>query len=135
MDLFKWNLRYTVGIWNLINWNQKNIWNIEDQILNGPFSMSWAIYGPNHSKSGHFCADFKWFLTKSGAFVRFQRVGLLDFRSHSKSRPLANQPLFYHSKYGLVQTSDPYCISANFAYCSKRMESIVHKGPTQRGSE
>ena len=33
-------------------------------------------------------------------------VGLLDFRTHSKSRPFAIQPLFDHSKYRLVLISD-----------------------------
>ena len=32
----------------------------------------------------------------------FQRVGLLDFRSHLKSRAFAKQPLFDYSKSGLV---------------------------------
>ena len=37
-------------------------------------------------------------------------VGLPDFRSHSKSRPFANQPLFDHCKSRLVWISDPHCI-------------------------
>ena len=39
-------------------------------------------------------------------------VGLPDFRSHSKSGPFANQPLFDHSKSRLVQISDLYCTVA-----------------------
>ena len=39
----------------------------------------------------------------------FQMVGLPDFRSHSKSRPFATQPLFDHSKSRLVQISDLHC--------------------------
>ena len=31
----------------------------------------------------------------------FQMVGLLDFRSHSKSRPFATQPIYDHSKSSL----------------------------------
>ena len=34
-------------------------------------------------------------------------VGLPDFGSHSKSRPLETQPLFDHSKSRLVRISDP----------------------------
>ena len=43
-------------------------------------------------------------------------VGLLDFRSHSKSRPFANQLLFEHSKYGHVQISDPHCMLFRLTY-------------------
>ena len=47
-------------------------------------------------------------------------VGLLDFRSHSKSRPFANQPLFDHLKSRLVQILDPHCTSNDtFAYLFK----------------
>ena len=35
--------------------------------------------------------------------VGFQMVGRLEFKSHSKSRPFANQPLFDHSKSGHVR--------------------------------
>ena len=37
-------------------------------------------------------------------------VGLSDFRSHSKSRPFATQPLFDHSKSRLVRISDLHCV-------------------------
>ena len=49
---------------------------------------------PDHWKSWHFCSDFKWFLTKCDHFSEFQMVGLPDFRSSSKSKPFATQPLF-----------------------------------------
>ena len=68
-----------------------------------------TIQKPTHSKSGHFCLDFKWFPTKWQPLCRFQMVRLLDFRSCSKSRPFANQSLFDHSKSGLVWISDPHC--------------------------
>ena len=42
--------------------------------------------------------------------VSFQIVGLLDFRSHSKSGPFAIQPLFDHSNSGQGRISDPHCI-------------------------
>ena len=35
-------------------------------------------------------------------------VGFPDFRSHSKSRPFATQPLFDHLKSRLVSISDPH---------------------------
>ena len=38
---------------------------------------------------------------------RFQIVGLPDFRSHSKSRPSATQPLLDHLKSRLGRISDP----------------------------
>ena len=39
----------------------------------------------------------------------FQMVGLLDFRSHSKSGPFATQLLNDHLKSRLVRISDPHC--------------------------
>ena len=44
-------------------------------------------------------------------------VELLDFRSHSKSRPFATQPLFDHSKSRLVRISDPNCIWFVYIFC------------------
>ena len=41
-------------------------------------------------------------------------IGLLDFRSNSKSGPFASQPLFDYSKSRLVWISDPHCISLHF---------------------
>ena len=43
----------------------------------------------------------------------YQMVGLLDFRTHSKSRPFAIQPLLDHSKYRLVLISDCHCMFHN----------------------
>ena len=51
---------------------------------------------------------------------------LLDFRSHSKSGPFANQPLFDHSKSRLVQISDPHCIVHNIQ--DTNLVSIVFSG-------
>ena len=62
-----------------------------------------TIHKPDHSKSGRFCLNFKWFLTNGSHLPGFQMVGLPDFRSHSKSGPLATQHLF-------VWISDPHCI-------------------------
>ena len=75
-----------------------------------------TIWKPDNSKSGHFCPDFKWFLTKwlpfawlsDGWDYGFQMVRILDYRSHSKYGPFETQPLFDHSKSRLVRISDPH---------------------------
>ena len=86
-----------------------------------------------HLKSGLFedwildGLDFKWFWTiqnpdvlaqisngfwRNGNYSsKFQIVWLPNFRSHSKSRPFATQPLCDHLKSRLVRISDPHCIS------------------------
>ena len=84
---------------------------IEVQILYGwALAMAIAlvptIRKQDHSKSRHFCPDFKWFLTNWQPFVQ---IGLLDFRSHSKSRPFATQTIFDHLKSRLGQISDLHC--------------------------
>ena len=58
-------------------------------------------------------------------------VGLPDFKSHSKSRPFATQPLFDHSKSRLVWVSDPHCaysVSHQMKHVSSRnMKKIFQK--------
>ena len=82
---------------------------LKDQISNGlvfkglGYSFSYSC-GPNHSKSGHFCPDFKWFLTKWQPFVQISNSWASKFISHSKSRLFANQPHFQSFK---IQTN-PY---------------------------
>ena len=49
------------------------------------------------------------FIQNSAHLSGFQMVGLLDFWSHLKSEPFANQPLFEHLKSRLVPISDPHC--------------------------
>ena len=101
-----------MGIWNLWPFKiRKHLKSrlFENQISNGlVFKRSGLSYGPNHLKSEHFCPDFKWLLAKWWPFVRISDgwAGLLNFRSHSKSEPFANQPLFDHSKSGLVWISE-----------------------------
>ena len=41
--------------------------------------------------------------------VSFQMIGFQDLRSHSRSGPFANQPLFDHFKSKQVCISDPHC--------------------------
>ena len=80
----------------------------EGQISNGPafkwlgFSNGYS-YSPNHSKSERFCLDFKCFFDKMAAICP-------DFKSHSKSRPFATQPLLDHLKSRQGRISDPNCI-------------------------
>ena len=96
------------GIWNLTIQNLETfeIWTFSWSDFKGSgFSY---CYGPNHSKSGHFCPD----MTKWWPFIQIQMVVLLDFRSRLKSGPFANQPLFDHwnPKSRLVRISYPLCI-------------------------
>ena len=55
----------------------------------------------NHYKSGGFCSDFKWFLTKWPSFVRISNGWDSEFQIHLKSEPFSDQPLFDHLKSGL----------------------------------
>ena len=74
-------------------------------------SMQWS--GSDYSgelksdrlKSGRFCPDIKWFLTKWQIFVWISDpIRNPDHLLH------ATQPLFDHSKSRLVRISDPHCI-------------------------
>ena len=66
-----------------------------------------SIQKLDHSKT--FLSRFNFFLQNGRHLSGFQMVELSDFRSHSKSGPYANQPLFDHSKSRLIQISDPHC--------------------------
>ena len=66
------------------------------------FCCNGYSYSPIHLNTG----PFKIRNILSG----FQMIGLSDFRSHSKSKPFATQPLFDHSKSILVWISDSHCI-------------------------
>ena len=89
-----------------------NSWLFEHWISNGPvfkgsgYSCSYS-YSPNHLKTGPFKNQTTWkhdilvrisngFWQNGSQLSRFQIVELPDFRSHSKSWSLANQPLFEH---------------------------------------
>ena len=83
--------------------------------------MGWISYGwalamaiaivPTIKKTGPF--EIWTFLSRLqidfDKLSGFQMVGLPDFRSCSKSRPFATQPIFDHSKSRLVRISDPHC--------------------------
>ena len=73
----------TMGIWNPTIWNPETfeIWKhlksrpFEGHISNSgslavAIALALTIRKPDHSKSGCFCPDFKWFLTKWLPFVR-----------------------------------------------------------------
>ena len=72
---------------------------------------------PNHSKTGPFKIQMCLFgfqiVWQNGDHLSgFQMVGLLYFRSHSKSGLFATQPLFGHQKSRLVQIT-VLCLSQN----------------------
>ena len=73
-----------------------------------------AMVPTNHLKTEPFkiltfLSGFKMFFDKMAAIcLNLKWLGFLDFRSHSKSRPSANQPLLDHSKLKLVRISNPH---------------------------
>ena len=78
----------------------------EDQISNGPVLEGLGFnssYCPHHLKTRPFKT---WIFVpisnglsqNCGHLYEFQMVGLLDFRSHLKSRPFLNQPIFDYYK-------------------------------------
>ena len=82
---------------------------------------------PNHSKTKPF--EIQTFL--SGFHIVFNKMlaiwqdfkfQISDFRSHSKFRPFANQPVFDHSKSRLVWNSDP-----TVAAFTKLWQCATHK--------
>ena len=80
---------------------------LEGQISNGPALTMAKLWTKNY-KTG----PFEIWMFLSG----FQMAGLSDFRSHSKSRPFASQPLYIHLKSKLVWISDPHCIKLHIVY-------------------
>ena len=77
---------------------------LEGQISNDPFSNCRALamaVVPTIRKLDIFVRISNGFQQNGGPLSGFQMVGLLDFRSHSKSRPLLD-----HSKFGWI--SDPH---------------------------
>ena len=53
-----------------------------------------TIQKPNHLKSGHFCMDFKWFLTKRRSFVHFSKGWGSGFQTSFKIRIICNPTSF-----------------------------------------
>ena len=79
-------------------------------------------YSPNHSKTGPFkiFVQISNGLWQNGGHVSgFQIMGLPDFRSLLKSRPLSTQLLLDHLKSRLGQISDPHCIWFSNGWASR----------------
>ena len=108
-------------IWNPTIWKQDflKVWfQMVRFFKRSGYSYCYS-HSPNHLKTGPyeiqtFLSEIQIVFDKMAAICWFQMVGLLDFGSHSKSRPFEAQPLFDHSKSRLVWISDPHCTS-NFA--------------------
>ena len=85
-----------VGIRNLTIQNPETfeIWTFKDYILNGPYFKGYSV-SPNHSKTKHFCPDFKWFMTKLRLFVWILKYWAARFQVSFKFRPFANQPFYW----------------------------------------
>ena len=88
-----------------------NTRNLEDQksddlkswLFKGLISIGRVINSKLVPLSPDFKINARW-----QPLVSFQMVGLLDFRSHLKSRPFANRPLFDHSESWNVWISDTH---------------------------
>ena len=66
--------------------------------------INWTIWNPDFFV---WISNSVW--QNGGHLSGFQMVGLPDFRSHSKSRPFATQPLLNHLKSRLGRISDSHC--------------------------
>ena len=105
MSLFKWSCFQMVGI-----------------------ALVPTIWKLDHSKSGCFCSDIKWFLTKQLPFIRINMVGLRDFRSHSKSEPFKRMSKHSDFKWCLDKSfriSSPHCIGLVHYYLNHRCLGII----------
>ena len=83
-----------MGIWYLTIWNPeafkiRTFWKLDFKW----FGFKWSGFSNSYS----FSPDCKWSTQIAAILVSFQMVGLWEFRSHSESRPFANQPLFKSS--------------------------------------
>ena len=102
-------------IWNPTIWKQDflKVWfQMVRFFKRSGYSYCYS-HSPNHLKTGPyeiqtFLSEIQIVFDKMAAICWFQMVGLLDFGSHSKSRPFEAQPLFDHSKSRLVWISDPH---------------------------
>ena len=86
-------------------WRSDFKWSVFSHLKTGPFKI-------RTKKSGFQMVKTRWRL------VGFQMVGLPDFRSHSKSGPFTNQPLFDHLKSGQGRISDPHCSQHSIGHCT-----------------
>ena len=84
----------------------------EGQISNGQalaMAIVPIIWKLDHSKSGCFCLDFKWFLTKSRPFVWITNGWASGFQIPFEFQTICNPTFFDHSKSRLVRISDSRC--------------------------
>ena len=99
------------GIWNLTIWNS-DFFKVGFQMVrlsNGlvlAIAIVPTIRKPDHSKSGCFCPDFKWFLTKWRPFVRISNGWASGFQMPFKIRTICNLTSFWPFK---IRISDPHC--------------------------
>ena len=116
---------FTVGIWNLTIWNP-DLLKVGFQMVR--FSNGWAyvmaiivptIWNPDVS-----VRISNGFWQKGGCLSDFQMAELPVFRSCSKSGPFTTQPLFKHSKSGLVQISDSHCNFILFQNIFRRVQRV-----------
>ena len=101
----------TVGIhvqWGFEIWKHLKSRLFEDRIYNGPvFKKSGFNYGfgPNHSKTGCFCQEFKWFLTKWQPILKISKGRASGFQIPFEICTICNQTSFRPFK---IQTSSDF---------------------------
>ena len=94
------------------------LWTLQWEYEIRKHSKSWLVfsYSPNYLENWTirnpdvFVQISNSFWQNGNNFSRFKMVGLLGFRSWTKSRQFETQPLFDLSKSRLVRISNPHCI-------------------------
>ena len=108
-------------------WNQdflkvrfQIVWSSNSKALVMALGIVPTIKKPDHSKSGCFCLDFKWFLTKWCTLSRFQRVGL----------PISLKSLISFlckdlrgSKYWIPETSEVWFLRSTYSTVASEYSS------------
>ena len=108
--VFRWSVYKLVGIWNLTIqnpeifdiptfWRSDFKWSSFQMVgaLAMAITLVPTIKNPDHSKSGHFCLDFNWLLTKKRPFARISNGWASRFQIPFKILTW------------LVRISDPQC--------------------------
>ena len=94
-------VKLTCSAWKLMLSTSDGHYTIFLGYMNTQFFIDYMLY----SFSREILFGFQMVWQNGSHLSGFQMVGLLDFRSHSKSGPFATQPLFDHSK---IQTSPDF---------------------------
>ena len=68
-------------------------------------AIVWPIWKPVHLKSGHFCPNFKWFLTKSQPFVQISNGWASGFQIPFEIQTICKPTSFWPSE---IQTSPDF---------------------------